>query len=74
MGPRKDAVARHRAHIETAMVEAKKADDARDTDELLDELAELVRDARRLGEKAEAIGDCKGRRTRGEQVSPNKSS
>jgi hypothetical protein len=42
------------------MVEAKKADDARDTDELLDELAELVRDARRLGEKAEAIGDCKG--------------
>jgi hypothetical protein len=45
----KDAVARHRAHIETAMVEAKKADDARDTDELLDELAELVRDARRLG-------------------------
>ena len=56
----KDAVARHRAHIETAMVEAKKADDARDTDELLDELAELVRDARRLGEKAEAIGDCKG--------------
>jgi hypothetical protein len=50
---------RHRAHIETALTEAKAAVEEQDADDLASKLAELSARARRLADAAEVGGDLK---------------
>jgi hypothetical protein len=55
----KDAVARHRTHIDSLLIRARKARKANDTDSLSLKLAELSQRARRLADAAERNGDMR---------------
>ena len=55
-----DAVFRHRSdHLPAALAQAREATEVARADSLLDQLAELRADARRIGGKAEGAGDLK---------------
>ena len=55
----KDAVARHRAHVDSLLIQAGKAREANDADSLSLKLAELSQRAQRLADAAEQNGDMR---------------
>jgi hypothetical protein len=55
----KDSIARHRPHVESALVEARTASEARLADALSSRLDELSSRARRLADAAEASGNTR---------------
>jgi hypothetical protein len=55
----KDAVARHRTHVDSLLIQARKAKEANGADSLSLKLAELSQRARRLADAAEQNGDMR---------------
>ena len=55
----KDAVARHRTHVDSLVIQARKASKANEADSLSLKLAELSQRARRLADAAEQNGDMR---------------
>ena len=55
----KDAVARHRRHVDSLLIQARKEREANNADTLSVKLAELSQRARRLADAAEQNGDMR---------------
>jgi hypothetical protein len=58
-GTSKSALDRHKPHVTDALVKAKAASETAQADTLMDKIAQLEQEARRLGKKAEDAGDIR---------------